>query len=118
MDPVFGAASLLIALLLVTAVTFAWRSLRFLTDAGSRTYFLLLLIPTTFSALAFAVAFNAATLNLISQSTFSWIAGPNFYVCIGLFLISVMKLRSKPFRWIVGMSSALILLWLIVASMH
>ena len=118
MDPVFVFASLIIALLLIIAVVFAWRNLRILTDAGTRTYFLILLIPTSLSALAFGIASTAATSNLITQTAFSQIAGPNWYLCVGLFFVSVMKVRQKPFRWIVGLSFSLILLWLMVASMH
>jgi hypothetical protein len=120
MEPFF-IVDFVIAAVLFGLLLLAWRSLLKARALGSLTGLAkVLLAITSLSTGVFVVSLLLVTGEraLITLSTFSKIAAPNWYACLTTFLISLFKAREKPFGWILVLSALLVFVWLAFASMH
>jgi len=87
-----------------------------LNSSGRLAPFVLVLNSAT--AMAFFFTILLATREQITQVSVGNIGAPNFFLCFGITVLSVAKIRHKVYRAVLVSSGLLTVGWLIAVSLH
>jgi hypothetical protein len=96
----------------------AWRALARCPSGQGRRYPTVLLSLLTASALVYSVTVVVAFSGFLMAWTVAKISLPFLCACAAVAVLSLIKVLSRPFGWILGESLVLLFFWLTMAMYH
>jgi hypothetical protein len=96
----------------------AWRTLARSPSGQGRKYPTVLLSLLTFSALVYSITVVVAFAGFLMPWTVATIAAPFLCISVAVAVLSLIKVQSRPFGWILGESLVLLFFWLTMAMYH
>lgn len=114
----FVASIVLAAAVPVLLTARAWRFL-FHVSSSDRGYLArFVLYINSLCTLLFVVVLILDALQLMTLQSVSTVAVPTGYLCVGISILSGIKIRDRLYRTVFFSSGVLFLEWLIISSLH
>ncbi|HXH51448.1 MAG TPA: hypothetical protein VNM47_19080 [Terriglobia bacterium] len=96
----------------------AWRALARCPSGQGRKYPTVLLFLLTVSAFVYSITVIVAFAGFLMAWTVAKIAAPFLCISVAVAVLSLIKVLSRPFGWILGESLVLLFFWLTMAMYH